>query len=145
VKRSRLNRAAALAVLSTIGTAAPVTLSAQAPSPPPAPSTAAIPSQARVSAAGSYLAARHAGQQRDAQTAASYYRAALRHDPKNSELLDRTFLSLLVGGDVNDAVRYADRVLQSDKNDRIARLVTGVRDIKLTASRGWSPACATSS
>ena len=130
MKRSRLNRAAAIAVLSAIGTAAPVTLSAQAPSPPPAPPTSSIPSQARVSAAGSYLAARHAGQQRDAQTAASYYRAALRHDPKNNELLDRTFLSLLVGGDVNDAVRYADRVLQGDKNDRIARLVTGVRDIK---------------
>ena len=44
-------------------------------------------------------------QQRDAQTAAAYYRATLRHDPNNGELLDRTFLSLLVGGDINEAVQ----------------------------------------
>src|SRR5262245_43007962 len=49
----------------------------------------------RTSPSGSYLAARHAGGQRDAAAAASYYRAALRGDPRNNELLGRTFLAVL--------------------------------------------------
>jgi tetratricopeptide (TPR) repeat protein len=84
-----------------------------------------------LTASGSYLAARHAGQQREAGTAAAYYRAALKFDPKNGELLDRAFLSLLVDGDIEEAVRYADRIVQGDKNERIARLVIGVRGVKL--------------
>jgi tetratricopeptide (TPR) repeat protein len=81
-------------------------------------------------ASGSYLAARHAGQMRDAVSAAAYYRAALSRDPKNGELLDRTFLSLLVGGEIDDAVKYADRVASADKSDRVARLVLGVSALK---------------
>jgi tetratricopeptide (TPR) repeat protein len=84
----------------------------------------------RTSPSGSYLAARHAGGQRDAAAAAAYYRAALRGDPRNSELLGRTFLAVLANGDVDEAVKLADRVLQVDRNDRIARLVLGVRAIK---------------
>ncbi|MBS0533030.1 MAG: tetratricopeptide repeat protein [Proteobacteria bacterium] len=84
-----------------------------------------------MTASGSYLAARHAGQQRDALAAAAYYRSALRRDPKNAELLDRAFLSLLVGGDINEAVKFADRVVASDKSDRVSRLVMGVHDIKI--------------
>jgi len=81
-------------------------------------------------AAGSYLAARHAGLERDAIAAAGFYRDALRRDPKNGELLDRAFLSLLVGGDVDGAVKFAERVLQVDKSDRVARLVLGVSGLK---------------
>ena len=62
---------------------------------------------AGITASGSYLAARHAGQQRDAAAAAAYYRAALKRDPKNGELLDRAFLSLLVDGNIDEAVKYA--------------------------------------
>jgi tetratricopeptide (TPR) repeat protein len=82
------------------------------------------------SASGSYLAARHAGQQRDAAAAAAYYRAALKRDPNNAELLDRAFLSFLVDGDVEEAVKFAERVAQADKNDRVARLVLGVNALK---------------
>jgi tetratricopeptide (TPR) repeat protein len=88
------------------------------------------PSGPRVSSSGNYLAARHAGNQRDASAASSYYRAALRADPKNTELLDRAFIAVLAEGDVDEAVRLAERVLQNDKNDRIARLVVGVRALK---------------
>jgi tetratricopeptide (TPR) repeat protein len=83
-----------------------------------------------LTASGSYLAARHAGQQRDAAAAAAYYRAALRRDPKNGELLDRAFLSLLVDGNIDEAVKFADRVAQADKSDRVARLVIGVSELK---------------
>ncbi|HEY6994174.1 MAG TPA: tetratricopeptide repeat protein [Xanthobacteraceae bacterium] len=84
----------------------------------------------RTTPSGSYLAARHAGGQRDAAAAASYYRAALRGDPRNNELLGRAFLAVLANGEVDEAVRLAERVLQADKTDRIARLVLGVRAIK---------------
>jgi tetratricopeptide (TPR) repeat protein len=83
-----------------------------------------------VSASGSFLAAQHASRDRDAAAAATFYRSALRSDPKNNELLDRTFLSVLLNGEVEEAVRLADRVLQVDKEDRIAHLVLGVRAIK---------------
>src|SRR4051795_11839395 len=49
----------------------------------------------RLAPFGAYLAARHAGAERDASAAAAYYRAALRADPNNKELIDRDFLSLL--------------------------------------------------
>lgn len=85
---------------------------------------------ARISPSGSYLAARHAGIQRDAAAASAFYRAALRADPRNSELVERAFLSFLVDGDVEEAVRLAERLVQLDRAHRIGRLVLGVRSIK---------------
>jgi tetratricopeptide (TPR) repeat protein len=85
---------------------------------------------AGITASGSYLAARHAGQQRDAASAAAYYRQALKRDPKNGELLDRAFLSLLVEGNIDEAVKFAERVVQADKGDRVSRLVLGVSALK---------------
>jgi tetratricopeptide (TPR) repeat protein len=102
--------------------AAPIELSAQPNAMPRDPSG--------LTAAGSYLAARHAGLERDALAAAAYYRSALKRDPKNGELLDRAFLSLLVGGNVDEAVQFAERVVKADANDRVARLVLGVNDLK---------------
>lgn len=114
-------RRAALAALAAFAVACPGLVSAQAEAPSNFP---------RTSASGSYLAASHARGQRDAAAAASYYRAALRADPRNNELLGRTFLAVLAAGEVDEAVRLAERVLQIDKTDRIARLVLGVRAIK---------------
>jgi tetratricopeptide (TPR) repeat protein len=91
----------------------------------PVPST-----YSRTSVSGSFLAARHASVERDAAAAANHYRAALRGDPRNNELLSRAFLSVLANGDVDEAVKLAERIVQIDKNDRIARLVLGVRAIK---------------
>ncbi|MGY3454263.1 tetratricopeptide repeat protein [Bradyrhizobium sp. USDA 4353] len=79
---------------------------------------------------GSYLAARHASVERDAASAAAFYRSALRSDPKNNELLDRAFISSVADGDIDEAVKLAERVLTVDKSNRIARLVMGVQDIK---------------
>ena len=81
-------------------------------------------------AAGSYLAARHAGVERDAATEAAYYLNALKSDPHNADLLGRSFLSVLTDGDIDDAGKLADRLIQVDKTDRIARLVIGVRALK---------------
>ena len=122
----RFRRAAVAALAALVVTWAltwPGMLSAWAQAP-------AVSSFSRTSASGSYLAARHAGGQRDASAAASYYRSALRGDPRNNELLGRTFLAVLANGEVEEAVKLAERVLQIDKTDRIARLVVGVRAIK---------------
>ncbi len=84
----------------------------------------------RLTSSGSYLAARHAAQTRDAAAAAAYYKAALERDPRNVELLDSAFLALLIGGNIEDASKFAERVLKADKNDRIAHLVLGIRELK---------------
>ncbi len=88
------------------------------------------PAFPRVSVSGSYLAARHAGVSRDAAAASIYYRVALRGDPRNPELLGRAFMAVLQSGEIDESVRLADRLLQVDKSDRVARLVLGVRAIK---------------
>jgi tetratricopeptide (TPR) repeat protein len=80
--------------------------------------------------AGNYLAARHAGSERDSATAATYYLNVLKADPKNPDLLGRAFLSVLTGGDIDQAGKLADRLLQVDRTDRIAHLVVGVRALK---------------
>ena len=99
----------------------------------PTDNTAQFPSKSdlkSMTTAGSYLAARHASVERDAGSAAAFYRSALRSDPKNNELLDRAFISSLADGDIDEAVKLADRILTVDKSNRVARLVVGVRDLK---------------
>jgi len=110
----------------------PVSVSAQTPDHP-ADNSAQFPSSHDLKAlttSGSYLAARHASVERDAASAATFYRSALRTDPKNNELLDRAFISSLADGDIDEAVKLADRILAVDKTNRVARLVIGVRDLK---------------
>ena len=113
--------------------AVPGPLAAQTPDHP-ADNSAQFPNTRDLKSltmSGSYLAARHASVERDASSAASFYRSALRTDPKNNELLDRAFISSLADGDIDEAVKLADRILTMDKSNRVARLVVGVRDLKL--------------
>ncbi len=99
----------------------PSALAAQSPTPQ---------ELAHTTMAGSYLAARHAGTERDAGLAAAYYLNVLKSDPRNPDLLSRAFLSVLTDGDLDEAGKLADRLLQVDRSDRIARLVIGVRALK---------------
>jgi tetratricopeptide (TPR) repeat protein len=97
------------------------------------PSAFAAPSEQELmhaNPAGSYLAARHAGTERDSATAAAYYLNALKADPRNPDLVSRAFLSVLTDGDIDQASKLADRLLQLDRTDRIARLVVGIRALK---------------
>src|SRR5580700_372162 len=121
-----------LAALACAALSAPGSLSAQTPDHP-ADNSAQFPTSRDLKSltmSGSYLAARHASVERDAASAATFYRSALRTDPKNSELLDRAFISSPADGDIDEAVRLADRILTIDKSNRVARLVVGVRDLK---------------
>src|SRR5882757_8312935 len=128
---TRFNRLT-IAVVAAAALAAPVQLSAQTPDHT-ADNAAQFPSRSdlkSLTTSGSYLAARHASVERDAASAAAFYRSALRSDPKNNELLDRAFISSLADGDIDEAVKLADRILTLDKANRVARLVVGVRDLK---------------
>ncbi len=118
---SSLARCIAGTALAVFLGAAPIELSAQ---PNPAGDVSGL------TASGSYLAARHASQMRDAMAAAAYYRDALKRDPKNADLLNRAFLSLVIGGEIKASVKFADRVVHADKTDRVGRLVLGVDAIK---------------
>src|SRR6185369_1318998 len=118
----------ALAVL-----AMPRSILAQTPDHP-SDNSAQFPSNRdlkSLTTSGSYLAARHASVERDASSAAAFYRSALRTDPKNNELLDRAFISSVAEGDIDEAVKLAERVLTIDKTNRVARLVVGVHDLKM--------------
>ena len=88
---------------------------------------------------GSYLAARHASVERDAASAAKFYRSALQADPRNGELIDRAFISAIAGGEIEEAVKFARQLLRADKNNRVANLVVGIHELKqkkYTTARG---------
>src|SRR5215216_1987231 len=128
---TRMNRWT-FAAVTLAALAAPVAVLAQTPEHT-GDNGAQFPSKGdlkSLTTSGSYLAARHASVERDAASAAAFYRSALRTDPKNNELLDRAFISSLADGDIDEAVKLADRILTQDKSNRVARLVVGVRDLK---------------
>ncbi|WP_315728403.1 MULTISPECIES: tetratricopeptide repeat protein [unclassified Bradyrhizobium] len=126
---TRRNRWTAVALAALL---LPVAAAAQTPDRP-SDSAAQFPTShdlKSLTTSGSYLAARHASVERDAASAAAFYRSALRSDPKNNELLDRAFISSVADGDIDEAVKLAERILTVDKSNKIARLVVGVQDIK---------------
>jgi tetratricopeptide (TPR) repeat protein len=128
---TRMNRWT-IAAITLAALAAPAAVLAQTPEHT-GDNAAQFPSKVdlkSLTTSGSYLAARHASVERDAASAAAFYRSALRTDPKNNELLDRAFISSLADGDIDEAVKLADRILTMDKANRVARLVVGVRDLK---------------
>jgi tetratricopeptide (TPR) repeat protein len=109
-----LGLAAAILVLPTM-------LVAQVPTPQ---------ELSKTTPAGNYLAGRQANVLRDAASASAYYLAALRSDPKNPELLELAFYSVLAEGDIDEATKLADRLLSVDKTNRNAHLILGVRALK---------------
>jgi tetratricopeptide (TPR) repeat protein len=84
----------------------------------------------RSSPTGNYLAGKLASSSRDMEAAATYLREALRSDPNNAELLARTFDVVLGSGDVNGSFPLAERVIRSDRYNRIARTALAVRSAK---------------
>jgi tetratricopeptide (TPR) repeat protein len=129
-----VNRPSVLSVIRLAGIAAalglPTALAAQSQNQQTA---SAVPTQAelaRNTMAGNYLAGRQANVLRDAASAAAYYRAALRLDPKNPELLGLAFQSVLAEGNIDEAVKLGERLLAIDKGARNIRLVIGIKAIK---------------
>ncbi len=75
---------------------------------------------------GNYLAGLIASADRDSAAAETYYREALRLDPRNPELIERAFSAALSNGDVASASTLAERLLARDPNNRLARLTLSV-------------------
>ncbi len=81
------------------------------------------------SQAGNYLAALVAGADRDTTAAAVYFREALRADPRNPELIERSFAAALANGSMPEAFQLSDRLLARDPNNSLAHLTAAVRAI----------------
>src|SRR6185312_15283085 len=131
---TRINRWT-IAAIAFAALAVPGAVSAQTPDHT-GDNAAQFPSKAdlkSLTTSGSYLAARHASVERDAASAAAFYRSALRTDPKNNELLDRAFISSLADGDIDEAVKLADRILTMDKANR-----GPITDLVATLLSGWA-------
>ncbi len=117
---------AALAALAVMALAAPVESLAHAREN----LTIATPFEVGESPSGNYLAAIVAGASRDTHAASTFFREALRDDPRNQELVERAFVSALANGNMQDAFTFANRVLAHDRNNGLAHLVLGVEAIK---------------
>lgn len=79
---------------------------------------------------GNFLSAYIAGAARDTTAAATFYREAVRADPRNAELVERAFISLLADGALPDAFRTAEKLVARDPTNGLANLTLGVRQIK---------------
>ena len=82
------------------------------------------------SLSGSYLAGRTAGHVRDTSAAADYLAAALKQDSRNSALVERLFQLRLAEGNMAEAERLAEQVIQANSQQRMARTVLGLREFR---------------
>lgn len=79
---------------------------------------------------GNFLSAYIAGAARDTGAAATFYREALKADPRNPELLERAFVSFLADGAMPEAFRAAERLAARDPSNSLAQLALGVKAFK---------------
>ena len=90
----------------------------------------ATPFEVGESPSGNYLAALVAGEEHDTVAAATFFREALRFDPRNPNLIERAFVAAVSNGNMQDAFGLADRLLVHDPNNNLARLALGIKAIK---------------
>ncbi|MCA0401725.1 MAG: tetratricopeptide repeat protein [Proteobacteria bacterium] len=79
---------------------------------------------------GMFLAGVVANSSRDTRSAADYFREALKADPQNPGLLDQSFLSELLDGNMAEAFKLAERSLRRDRSNAMAHVALGVRALK---------------
>ncbi|MBN9671108.1 tetratricopeptide repeat protein [Labrenzia aggregata] len=96
----------------------------------PQPETFGTPSGLPFTLSGSYLSGRLAGFEKDYGQAAAFYEETLAADPDNSMLLERTFLLKLANGDVDQAVHYAGELEVAGKQNFLAQITLGARELK---------------
>ncbi len=94
--------------------------------------TISIPTPFEVggSSVGNYLSALVAGADRDTIAAATFFREALRADPTNAELIERTFVASLSNGDITEGADLARRLVARDPKNSLGHLVLGVEQFK---------------
>ncbi len=82
------------------------------------------------SVSGNYLSALVAGADRDTQAASAYFKEVLRSDPRNPELIERTFVAALANGDIDDALDFARRTVKTDPKNSLAHMVLGIGQMR---------------
>ena len=75
---------------------------------------------------GSYLAGRIAANDHDMPEAAKLYQESLAGDPNNPDLLNRAVLYTAAAGRIDEAAKFAERVVVAAPDDRVARLALAV-------------------
>lgn len=88
------------------------------------------PFEVGISPAGNYLAALVAGAERDTVAAATFFREALRFDPKNPQLIERAFVAAISNGNMPESFVLADRLVARDPTNGLAHLALGIKAIK---------------
>ena len=119
----RRTLAGALFATSALLIVMPALAAASVEQPPP-------PTETPASQPGNYLAAVIASDDRDMASAEAYYREALRIDPRNPDLLERTFAATLSNGDEQSANTLGERLLARDPTNNLARLAIAVHAIQ---------------
>ncbi|BCP52622.1 hypothetical protein K32_12390 [Kaistia sp. 32K] len=94
------------------------------------PSISDLLDDAMPTLAGSYLAALSATNAQDYDAATLFFEEALSQDPENPLLLERTFTLLVANGDINRAIPLAEELVKLNPDNRMGRLVLGVKDLK---------------
>ena len=79
---------------------------------------------------GNYLAGRTAGRMRDNTASAEFLTAALKQDDGNPVLVERLFQAHLAMGDVTKAESLALKVIANNSQQRMARIVLGLKDFR---------------
>ncbi len=102
----------------------------------PAQGLADAPSDIDTSLSGNYLAARFASAERDNDAAARYLRNLLRLDSRNEEIIERAFFATLVDGQMDEAMKLAERLVKADRTHRIGRLALAAKAIRKNNYQG---------
>ena len=124
-----ISRAALACALAATSTAALATVGAVEPAPT-AMDEAPIVQKDLSSLAGFYLAARQAGISKDLSAAAGFYASALRQDPENAELLDRSVLLNIASGNIAKAAELAGPLLAIEPDDQLALLAASIAEFR---------------
>ena len=79
---------------------------------------------------GAYMAGRVARGDNDASKAAQFYRDALARDPANPALLSQAFDMSATEGNFTDAIKYAERIVAANGDNRMARVMLALDAFK---------------
>jgi tetratricopeptide (TPR) repeat protein len=79
---------------------------------------------------GAFLAAQHAGRVSDRSASTDFYRTALDATPEESYLVESAFMAALQTGDLDEAARLGEALIDSPTTDRLARVLLASRAVK---------------
>jgi tetratricopeptide (TPR) repeat protein len=79
---------------------------------------------------GNFLSAYIAGAARDTAAATTFFREAIKADPRNQELMERAFVAFLADGAMPEAFRAAEKLVASEPSNGLAQFALGVRSLK---------------